>query len=60
MNLKDYFSNIKKKYSEYSFSNIAFDSSKVKKYIFLLLKEIILMDMILLQSYKKWFKNNSS
>jgi len=39
MYLKDYFSNIKKKYSKYSFSNITFDSSKVKKnYIFFAIK----------------------
>ncbi len=31
MYLKDYFSNIKKEYSKYSFSNIAFNSSKVKR-----------------------------
>ena len=39
MYLKDYFSNIKKEYSKYSFSNIAFDSSKIKKnYIFFAIK----------------------
>ena len=38
MYLKDYFSNIKKEYSKYSFSNIASDSSKVKKFIFFAIK----------------------
>ena len=39
MYLKDYFSNIKKKYSKYSFLDITFDSSKVKKnYIFFAVK----------------------
>ena len=58
MYLKDYFSNIKNKYSKYSFSNISFDSSKVKKELsFLLLKEIILMGMILLtEAIKKGSK----
>ncbi|AFS46964.1 UDP-N-acetylmuramyl-tripeptide synthetase/UDP-N-acetylmuramoyl-tripeptide--D-alanyl-D-alanine ligase [alpha proteobacterium HIMB5] len=39
MLLKNYFQNLKKEYSHYTFSNIAFDSSKVKKnYIFFAIK----------------------
>ena len=39
MYLKDYFSKIKKEYLEYSFSNITFDSSKVRKnFIFFFIK----------------------
>ena len=50
MQLKDYFPNIKKEYSKFFFSGIAFESSKSKKIIFFLqLKVIILMVMILYQ-----------
>ena len=39
MLLKNYFQNLKKEYSHYTFSNIDFDSSKVKKnYIFFAIK----------------------
>ncbi len=39
MYLKDFFPGIKKKYQNYSFSNIAFDSSKIKKnFIFFAIK----------------------
>ena len=39
MYLKDYFLNIDKKYQNYSFSNISFDSSKIKKnFIFFAIK----------------------
>ncbi len=39
MILKDYFSNIKKKYQNFFFSNIAFNSSEIKKnYIFFAIK----------------------
>ena len=39
MLLQNYFQNLKKDYSHYTFSNIAFDSSKVKKnYIFFAIK----------------------
>ena len=39
MYLKDYFLNIDKKYQNYFFSNISFDSSKIKKnFIFFAIK----------------------
>ena len=39
MHLKDFFPRIKRKYQNYSFSNIAFDSSKIKKnFIFFAIK----------------------
>ena len=38
MYLKDYFLNIDKKYQNYFFSNISFDSSKIKNFIFFAIK----------------------
>ena len=47
MLLKDYFPNLQSKYNKLSFTGIAFNSKEVKKgYIFLHLKEIILMEII--------------
>tara|TARA_B100000614_G_scaffold222883_1_gene210894 strand:+ start:268 stop:414 length:147 start_codon:yes stop_codon:yes gene_type:complete len=48
MYLKDYFPNVDKKFKKTYFSGISFISNRVKKdNIFLLLEEIIMMEMIL-------------
>ena len=54
MFLKDYYPNLNKKYSNIKFKGISFNSKLIKKnYIFLQLKEMILMEINLLMMQLK-------
>ena len=60
MLIKEYFSNINKKYLNHKFSGISFNSSQIKKgFIFLQLKEMRLMEKNLLIKQSKMVPKQS-